>query len=444
MLRALPFTLALLLVGFVVWSVSQPDAPVPMADPGADSDVGDAALQGRALRSTASPAASDPTPAPAAHPAARAPTQAKESRRIQVRVVRGTLDGPPVEGIPIHRGETARPMSDPPADQPLGFTDFEGRVTVDVPAGIEIVHARPGPDYIDRAFGWVARRPEGPTIVLRPARRLTGRVLGVPADQMRTIYIQTRWTNPPSRVRDQATVGWALATKDGKFTVKVPADGLHVQLVAMPAGAWRPEAHGLKSYAGTFVSASNDGPFTLDFNDPLTISGEVFGDDGTKITHGTVSLQPLDHPPLMGTNAGLRNAGSNRFTLGGLAPGRYRLTAHSIQAGWASPVPRIITLPLKGELRVVHPPATSISGRVEGVSNPKGVHVEWWHRSGPKQPYDIQARTPLSANSTFALTNIADGDTLLRVIRAHTVLSDLTHVRVPAADVVVLVQTKKR
>lgn len=443
MLRAVPLALALLLIGLIVWSPTPDDAAPVTAELTAASTDG-AVLQGRANRTgeqaANSTGAEQPAP-PARHRVAAPPSK---PRRIQVRVVRGTPDGPPIEGVPIHRGETLRPLSDAPDDEPLGFTDFEGRVTVEVPGGIEIVHARGGPDYLPWAIGWVGRDPEGPTIVLRPARRLTGRVRGVPTDQRRTIYMHTRWSNPDSAGGDASSVGWGRLTKDGRFTVLVPADALDVRLFAMPAGAWRPDAHGLKSYAGTFVKPSDAGPFLLDFRDPTAVSGEVVGIDGTKITHGSVSFHPLDRPPLNGTSATLNNTGTNRFTLAGLAPGRYRVTAHSIQPGWASPVPRIVTLPLKGELRVEMPPATQIRGQVAGVIDTKNVYVEWWHRAGPKEPYDIQARTPLSDTSSFALTNIADGDTLLRVIRGHTVLADLTHVRVPADDVVVRVEKAKR
>lgn len=444
MRRALPILAALLLS---LWLLDLPAGSEPGADASADGSgyAPEASLLGRAVvhrpQPAPKPGAANATPTP--HVAN--PTPRQETERVTVRVVRGTPEGPPVEGVPIHRGETVGPLREPDIDTPLGYTDFEGKVVVDVPKGLELVHARAGKDYVDWAVGWVRRDPKGPTIVIRPARVLTGRVLGVPAEHMASLYIQSRWKNPDGLVRGvDISRGWARADKDGRFEIKVPADAFHVQLFAMPAGAWRPEPHGLTAYAGVFVEKGDDGPFTLDFRGAVTVTGEVVGEDGTPIPHGNVSFDPVDRPPLLGTDALLQNKGSNRFTLAGLAPGRYRVRASAIDSRWASTLPREIVLPLRGPLRIEMPRAHLIRGRVVGLKQPKGVHAEWWRRAGPGKPYVIQARRELSRASTFALTRVADGDTLLRIIRGHTVLADLTHLRVPDDDVVVVIEKKKK
>ncbi len=213
--------------------------------------------------------------------------------------------------------------------------------------------------------GWIRPEPRrlratetSVTLALTRGLAIAGKVIGSDGEPCTQCFLQ---------VQSGATMQSAQVGAGGRFRIEGLSPGAVVDLMAM---AWNVNGGGQRSTVVKAVRAGTE-DLIVRFERGVDIEGLVVDAQGQPATQGWVMAQPLadEGGPAGGANGVIRSDG--HFTIEGLRPGPYQLSA---QADGSANATLRVDAPAR-DVRLVLPLRVKLTGRLLGSGDRSGFRV---------------------------------------------------------------------
>jgi hypothetical protein len=303
--------------------------------------------------------------------------------------------GKPVEGARVATG-----------DGTSSTTGADGAFRIGAIEGDEVtLQVNPPPPYVQPSPTHVRKGQTGVVVRLQPGAAIAGRVFGPDGKPWTRGHVQASWR--AGEAQGNANTSYSA---DGRFRLEgLPGEAtVDLMFQSWDDGSGKaPRAASVKGVrAGTL-----DVEVRLEAG--VSIEGTLVDASGQPAIAGWISVQSIesDQGPQFSSGAQPQNG---VFTIHGLAPGTYRLQAHSPQGLALGEGVRVVA-PAKG-VRLVVPKVGKLRGRVEGSFDPSRIQAMVFKAGfSAENPWAGMQQFSVAADGTFTADAALDADHFVRV-----------------------------